>query len=59
VARALLLALGLAALTIAFLGLVDVQLVLAHTAPWWYIGLGGVALVLVALGSPRARPHEH
>jgi Na+-transporting NADH:ubiquinone oxidoreductase subunit NqrB len=53
VARGVLLVLGLVATTVAFVELVDVKLSLAHVAPWWYLGLIGIAAVLLALGSPR------
>ena len=52
VTRGVLLALGLLVITVAFLGLVDVRLVLGDVAPWWYLGLIGLVMVLIALGSP-------
>ncbi len=58
VVRAALLVIGLATAVVAFIGLVDERLVVARAAPWWYVGLVGVAAVLLALGSPRATPPE-
>jgi hypothetical protein len=34
--------------------LVDVHAAIALSAPWWLIGLIGVATTLVALGAPRS-----
>jgi hypothetical protein len=52
-ARAVLLVSGVAATTIAFVGLIDEQLVVAGAAPWWYLGIAGIVATLLALGSPR------
>ena len=52
VLRALLLAFGLAVTTLSFVELVDVRLLVIDAAPWWYLGVIGLAAMLVALGSP-------
>ncbi len=51
---ALLLA-GVALITTAFVGLVENGNFVENSWPWWLIGLLGIMLVLLALGSPRAR----
>ena len=53
VARGILLAFGVVITTVAFVGLVETKLLLADAAPWWYLGLVGLAAMLIALGSPR------
>jgi hypothetical protein len=51
-ARAALLAVGLIVVTIALVELIDVQLALNKISPWSYLGLFGLAAVVLALGSP-------
>jgi hypothetical protein len=51
-ARASMLGIGLIAVTVALVELIDVQLALTKISPWSYLGLFGLAAVVVALGSP-------
>ena len=46
------LAVGVGLTTLSFVHLVDVHLRLAQAAPWWWVGLIGVAATLLALGTP-------
>jgi hypothetical protein len=52
VARAILLVVGLALSTVSFVGLLDKHLVLARVGYLPYLGLIGLAAMLVGLGSP-------
>jgi hypothetical protein len=52
VARVGLLVAGIVITAVAFLGLVDAQLVVVHAAPWWWVGLIGMVAVVLGLGSP-------
>ena len=52
VVRWSLLAVGIALTTLSFVHLVDVKNEAARAAPWWWVGLIGVAATLLALGVP-------
>ena len=54
VARWSVLVVGVFLTTFSFVHLVDVHAAIALSAPWWWIGLIGVATTLVALGAPRS-----
>jgi hypothetical protein len=59
VARWSSLALGVALTTFSFVRLVEVNNDFVFAAPWWWLGLIGVAVTLLALGAPRsARPRR-
>ena len=53
IARSVLLIVGVITTTVAFIGLIDEQLAVTRTAPWWYVGAAGIVVTLLALGSPR------
>lgn len=54
--RWLLVAVGVALSTGGFVGLIDEHSRAVSAWPWWLIGLTGVVLVLIGLGSPWSRP---
>ena len=54
VLRGLLALLGVAVIVTCLVHLIEVDNRAAKASPWWLLGLSGVAMVVVALGSPRA-----
>jgi hypothetical protein len=48
----LLLVVGVALTALSFVRLVEVDNRAAQASPWWWIGLTGAAVTVVALGSP-------
>jgi hypothetical protein len=58
IVRWLLLAVGVGLATLAFVHLVEVKKVTVHSEPWWWLGLIGVILTLLGLGSPRSSCSE-
>ena len=43
---------GVGLTTLSFVRLVEVHNQVAHAAPWWWLGLIGVAVTVLALGAP-------
>jgi hypothetical protein len=59
VVRGAILAIGVALTTFTFVRLVEVHDRVVLAAPWWWLGLIGVAATLLGLGAPwsaRRRP---
>lgn len=54
-ARWVLLVVGVVITVVGFVGLVDEDNRLKSAAPWWLVGLVGLSIVLLALGSPGSR----
>jgi hypothetical protein len=54
VARWSTLALGVGLTTFSFVRLVEVNNDFVFADPWWWLGLIGVAVTLLALGPPRS-----
>jgi len=52
IARWLTLAIGVGLTTLSFVRLVEVDDKIALAAPWWWLGLIGMAATLLALGAP-------
>ena len=50
---------GITCTVLSFVRLVEVNNRAAEASPWWYLGLSGVVLLALALGSPRSEETAH